>query len=194
MLPPVLRKLQKLGHTVFATGAYNVNLVAVRSANPVADSFDDLLLVIYREPAGNWVCYGYPCTADPGLYWLENPGKVAGTAILAEGQHRSAFKLGTHKGQYKCLVQRKAVRVWRDANRDKVLDWPANDPGTPGWYGIQVHRASAHGPVDDVGRWSAGCVVVQHPDHFTELMAICHKAAAEWGDSFTLTVVREDQL
>lgn len=194
LLPPVLMAAKRAGHTVFIDGAYNVNIIGIRNANPLANRFDDLLTVTYKEAAGNWISYGYQCTLDPGLYWLENPGRVEGTAIVADGQHRGVFKIGTHKGAYKCLVQKRPIPVWRDNNKDEILDWPANDPGTPGYYGIQIHRASSGGPVNDVSKWSAGCAVVQHPDHFGDLMSIAHKATAQWGNSLSFTILREDQL
>lgn len=192
MLPAILHRARQAGHVVFTEGTLNVNLIAIRELDPISNRFGCLFTATYREPDGSWVSRGYPCTTNPGHYWLENPGRVEGTAILVPGQYRGAYELGEHRGKYRALVQRRPVNVWRDDNRDEVLDW-GDGPGTPGYYGINVHRASAHGPVDDVDRWSAGCIVLQDPNHFQELISICYSSMAHWGKSFTLTLLAENQ-
>ena len=198
MLPPILRSVERAGHVIFVDGAFNLNLVGIRSLNRQANKFDDLLTATYRDASAAWQTHYWPCTLEPGAFWLEHPAKVEGTAILADGQHRSAFCIGIHKpntpNAYRCLVQHRPVRVWRDATKDLTLDWPANDQGKPGWYSIQIHRAHYSKVVSDVGPWSGGCPVVQVPEHFAELMSLVDIARPQWGDAFTLTIMSEDKF
>jgi len=113
--------------------------------------------------------------------------KVMSAFFGALGQYRGAFELGMHKGQYRALVQRKPVAVYRDANRDDRLDLT----GDPEWgmYGINIHRASATKTSEEVDKWSAGCQVFQDPKHFDDFMRLVENAAQVWGPRFTYTLL-----
>ena len=50
-------------------------------------------------------------TTDPGLYYLEHPMNVDGTAILIPGQYIGSHKTGLHKGDH-ALIQCGKLRVW----------------------------------------------------------------------------------
>ena len=70
-----------------------------------------------------WEHYRWPITTDPGLYWLENPMNVDGTAILAPGQYRGAYRIGKHRDDYQAVVQTGGeVAVYRDDDRNALLD------------------------------------------------------------------------
>ena len=179
------------GHLVFE-GPYNLNLIALRAAPGRVNAFDDLLCVVFqREKGGAWFVEHYPCTTDPGLYWLRNPGRVEGTAALAEGQYRRGFTFGTHKGVYRCLVQNTSLRGYRDGNRDGVLDLNGAIVELPMGTGIQIHRASSTKPSASVDKWSAGCVVLQAAQDLDRLLALCDaQGRAGYGSTFTLTLMR----
>jgi hypothetical protein len=188
--PAILDRVRAAGGAVFTTGAYNLNLVAVRSGSPQPNRFDDLLYVVYRKnPAGPWTIDTYACTTDPGRYWLQHPGNVDGTAILVPGQYRGAWKLGKHRGVYDALVQRKPVRVWRDADGDAEAE--GGGKVYEGLFGINVHRANAQAASVAVEKWSAGCIVVADPGDFARLMMLCRRSAQSYGDAFTLTLLDE---
>lgn len=196
-IPAILERVRDAGHRVFTAGSYDLNLVGVRSPSRVPEAFDDTLHVVYRESArpgdpageGPWVVRRYACTTDPGLYWLRNPGRVEGTAVLAPGQYRGCWELGKHRGQYEALVQRGPVAVYRDRDRDGEIDLT----GDPVWgvFGINLHRASAVRTSAAVERWSAGCQVLARPDDFAEVMGLCRKAAKLWGPRFTYTLLED---
>tara|TARA_Y100000310_G_scaffold345345_1_gene463977 strand:- start:8739 stop:9359 length:621 start_codon:yes stop_codon:yes gene_type:complete len=177
-LPPVLQRIESIGGAVFTTGAYNLNLFGIRSRalwNGVAGSFDDLLGCAYREtPDGPFRVHWWPGTTDPGVYWMENPMRVSGCAAMVEDrQYRSAYQVGQHRGQYRALVQRGPVAIYRDANLDRVLNC---DPSTivEGVYGINIHKAGAASNV--VGKWSAGCQVHATEAGFNDMMSLVDKA------------------
>ncbi len=195
-LPPLLRRCKDLGYKIFTKYNYDLNLIACRSPSRESGKFDDMFYCIYRL-GDRYIQEGYACTTDAGLYWMHNPSKVTGTAILVAGQYRNVYKLDLHGGKYLALCQRGGkVSVYRDSDRDEILD---HDPATieSGYFGINIHRASAHsteesGLTENVGRYSAGCVVIQNRDDFNRLIALAKKQKELLGyDTFSLTLLED---
>lgn len=165
------------------TAPYDLNIVGIRRAQQV-DVWNDTIAVAYVTPAGVEVCDEYEATTDPGADCLREPGRVEGTAILYPGQHRALWKPGLHRGKYPALVQVGACRVYRDANRDTVLD--LGGPGVAGVYGINLHHG---GGSSRVGEYSAGCQVVRHPADLAHILSLVERQRlAGHGDvcSYTL--------
>jgi len=192
-IPSILKRVQKAGYAIFTRGSYNVNIIGIRSPNRKAGSFDDQIHLVFKDEFGNWVDMAFQCTTDAGLYWLEgkNGGNSRGCAILKAGQYRSVYRIDRHRGKYEALCQRKgAVTVYRDNNRDNVLDMDESKTQT-GYFGINIHRASALNETVSVDRYSAGCQVLNNPMEFAIFMAICKKAADRWGNSFTYTLLED---
>ena len=189
-LPPILRRCKDLGYAIFTEKNYDLNLIACRSPSRVANAFDDVFHVVYRV-GDRYFQESYPCTTDPGLYWLHNPSRVEGTAILVPNQYRNVWRLDYHAGNknHLALCQRNgAVQVYRDSNRDEVLDMDA-DTIMKGWFGINIHRASTK-YIEDVGRYSAGCIVIQVKDDFDRLIALAKKQVDQLGyQNFSLTLL-----
>lgn len=189
------RLFSKKGYVFFDGGKpFNVNIIGIRSDNPRAGKFDDTLLVIQRNSLQNWEVYSYQITTDPGAYYLQHPMNVSGTAILVPGQYRGAYKIGKHKGLYTALVQQGGkVKVWRDNNRDVILDW---DSGLEheGYYGINIHRSKKSGESSEVGRWSAGCQVFKNSGDFAEFMKLITRSAKVYGNRFTYTLIEQKDL
>jgi len=192
MLPPLLQQVAGYGYAVFTNGDYDLNLIGIRSKTRKANEFDDLMTCTYKE-GGRWVTRYWPCTTDPGAYWLENPSRVSGTAILVPGQYRGAYRLDKHQGRYEALCQREGkVKVFRDSNKDKILDM---DPDTveEGFFGINIHRASSRRESPEVEKWSAGCQVIADPSDYAELILLAHTQIDKRGfKTFTYTLIEED--
>ncbi len=191
LLPPLLAQVEKLGFKAFTKGAYNLNIIGIRSKQRVANEFDDLMCCVYRESKdGPFIAKYWPCTTDPGTYWLENPMRVDGTAIMAPGQYRGAYRLDLHAGKYEALCQREApIKVFRDSNRDEILDMEP-DSLAEGFFGCNIHKAGKHST--QVNKWSAGCQVLREGD-FYELMALVYKQIEHhptW-TKFTYTLIEE---
>jgi len=170
-----------------------MNIVGVRGSSTRPGKFDDMLLVLQRNTRKEWEVYSYRITTDPGSYYLRNPLKVTGTAILVPDQYRTTYTIGKHKG-YAALVQHKgAVKVWRDADKDLVLDW---GEGTEyeGYYGINIHRSRKSGESSSVGKWSAGCQVFKNAGEFDEFMGLCADSAKKYGNGFTYTLLKQSDL
>ncbi len=168
---------------------YDLNLFGVRSSDTSSNEFNDWVGVMYMAH-GVWNLFAFPATTDPGLYWRQHPMNVKGTAMLKRGQYRGAWELGQHQGRYDALVQRKAVTVYRDPDRDRYLD-PDEGQTQTGLYGINIHRASTKAPSAAVNKWSAGCQVLQDPIQFDFLIALARKAASIYGNGFTYTLLDE---
>ncbi len=183
----ILKIAQLKGYKVFEndTKPYNLNIWGIR--NPQT-GFNDEFHIFWKYK-GSWSHFTMMGTTDPGSYYLENPLNLKGTAILQEGQHRGLFKLGKHKGKYLALVQNSEVTVWRDYNKDNVLDFVNPDKGM---FGINFHRAHSKYEVTQIGRFSAGCQVVLNPTEFDMFIYLCQRAS--WGDSFTYTLINISDL
>lgn len=187
MRPAILERVASMGFKVF-DGEMNVNIVGVRSVSRESNSFDDRLHLCYQT-ADQWTEHVYPITTDPGAYWLKNPMRVEGTAILVPGQYRGAYQLGKHRGQYDALVQTGGeVAVYRDGDRDTVLDPHSQEPSW-GYFGINIHRASSKHTSSSVEKWSAGCQVFADPVNFEHFLSVVTASMKLYGDRVTYTLI-----
>lgn len=192
MRPKILDYAEHLGHAVFENGQYNVNIIGVRSAEHQPNRFDDVIYCVYKDEKDEWVEKSWPCTTEPGKYWLENPTNVNGTAVLVPGQYRGVWKIDRHQGKYDALCQRNGpVKTYRDSNKDDVIDLDV-DSITEGYYGINIHKAGKAST--QIDRWSAGCQVFANASDFAEFMGICYKAREAWGNSFSYTLVDQGTI
>lgn len=172
---------------------YDVNIVGIRNSatgKRLTNAFDDWMAVSYKI-AGKWNFHIYPCTTDPGITHttqrLLNP---KGVARMVPGQYRRSHRIGLHQGKYTALVQNTPVKVYRDANKDRVYDEKTIDEGM---YGINIHRSSPTGVSIQVDGWSAGCQVFSNINHFEQFMKIMKKAEAV-SPSFTYTLIESADI
>lgn len=181
------------GYAYFKNGAYNLNIIGVRASGAViTNSFDDILLIIYKTPTGTWNRQLYQITTDPGQFYMNKPCNSKGTAILVPGQYRGAYKIGVHRGKYKALCQNKPVKVYRDNNKDFVYDYDPNSLDE-GMFGINIHKAGTLSKRVDT--WSAGCQVFASEPEFRAFMNYCNKQIKYGhGDTFTYTLLKEEDL
>lgn len=177
----------------FYTGPYNLNIFGIRSADRKIGQFNDVIGIAYEDNKGHQIFLAQ-ATTDPGKYYAENPSNQKGVAILVPGQYRGAYVLGTHaKGkttEHYALVQDRPVKVFRDRNRDNILDYDYNTI-EEGIFGINIHRASAHHVLDDIGKWSAGCQVFRSIYDFEDFLSIVKRGSDEYGNRFTYTLFTE---
>lgn len=192
-IPELLKRVQIEGYSIFTSGAYNVNIVSIRSPSRKAGEFDDEIHLVFKDEFSNWIDIAFQCTTDAGLYWLkgEGNGNPAGCAILKKGQYRGVYKIDLHRGKYEALCQRLGkVDVYRDDNYDSVLDMDESKIQS-GNFGINIHRASANQETNSVNRYSAGCTVLNNPEEFAIFMSIIKKSADRWGNHFTYTLLED---
>lgn len=185
----IIRVMQEKQYRVFENKkGYDLNIVGIRSLQINQEVFNDWITVFYFSD-GRWNFFPFPGTTDPGSFYLQSPINVKGTAILKPGQYRGSHKIGKHKN-YKALQQKKAVTVFRDDDRDGYLNTENMEQDT-GMFGINIHRSNAHRPSTVIGKWSAGCQVLQDPAHFKFLLELCELSAATYSNSFTYTLLEE---
>ena len=122
---------------------------------------------------------------------MEHPIQVKGTAIVKPGQYRGAYQIGYHKGKYKALVQKKPITVYRDGNKDDKFDLnPLSiDKGV---FGVNIHKAGDNSTLVD--GWSYGCTVLAKSIDFNALMRLVERSAKLYGNSFTYTLINEEDL
>lgn len=173
-------------------GDYNLNLIGVRAADHDSNAFNDALIVLYMV-SGRWHLHYFPFTTDPGEHYRENPINSLGTAVLVPGHYPGCWRIGSHQGKYRALVQCGDVTVYRDENKDASLDTDGMQTQT-GQFGINLHRAGENITSQEVNRWSAGCQVVPSPIHFDLLMALVAVSADRYGAYFSYTLLTEGEL
>ena len=170
---------------------YDVNIVGVRNSatgQVVTNAFDDVITVSFKID-GVWQYKEWANTTDPGKKGVMQFGNKAGVARLVEGQYRGSHTIRLHAGKYEALGQAKNVKVYRDANKDMKYDETKIDEGV---FGINIHKAGADATY--VENWSEGCQVFKKSAEFEEFMAICRKAKAIHGNSFTYTLIESADI
>jgi hypothetical protein len=180
-----------MGHKWFTEGNYNLNIVGIRTnnKNKITNKFDDIITISYLVN-GIQHYHEYPITTEPGIYYSKNLLDKDGVAILVPGQYRATWQIGLHRGKYQALTQIKAVKVYRDKNKDDVFDL---EPATidTGLFGINIHRSNPRGSSEVIDKWSAGCQVFKSSQDFNIFINTCKKASKIWGNKFTYTLLEE---
>lgn len=185
----------KKGYAYFKKGNYNLNIIGVRSNqdNKITNKYDDCLVVIYNTNTG-WKRQIYTITTEPGLKYMQAPDNAKGTAILAPGQYKGTYKIDKHRGKYDALCQRnKVVKVYRDNNKNNIYDYKPETIDT-GMFGINIHRSNEFWTRTTVDGYSAGCQVFNDPKEFNSFMLLAKKSAAIYGNSFTYTLINEQDI
>jgi hypothetical protein len=198
----LVRALKAKGHAVFEKDdqAKNLNIVAVRTVSPEFDRFR-CRLVHFEKHQGEWSMRSWPVTTLPGHYYtIVKLLNKDGVAILAPGQYRGVYALDRHRSLYEALCQRNGtVRVFRDGNRDRVYDMIPSSIQS-GEFGMNVHATEnpddgiSNNFADIVGSSSAGCIVFARVTDFVEARKEWREAKLNFGPSFTLTLIDDNDL
>jgi hypothetical protein len=174
-----------------ANKGYDVNIVGIRNTatgQKVTNAIDDYLTISYKEN-GQWKCHVWPATTDPGKKGVMEYHNKDGVARLVEGQYRGSHIIRLHQGKYEALGQDRAVKVYRDANKDMAYD---ENKITEGVYGINIHKAGADSTY--VENWSEGCQVFKKSADFEAFMKICRKSKDIHGNRFTYTLIETKDI
>ena len=189
----IKKVLAKKNYLFFENGNYNVNFIGIRTKGKTAGKYDDYMVAIYKDNAGKWTLNHWNITTDAGTYWLKNPMRKNGTALLVPNQYRSCWRIGLHQGKYKALTQFKPVKVYRDNNKDLILDYNTATI-EEGMFGINIHRSNPNRESLLNEKWSAGCQVFADPQDFSEFLIIADESARRYGDKFTYTLITEEDF
>lgn len=189
----IKKVLAKKNYLFFENGNYNLNLIGIRTKGTTAGKYDDYMVAIYKNNSSEWVLHYWNITTDAGTHWLKNPMNRKGTALLVPNQYRGCWTIGLHQGRYKALTQFKPVKVYRDNNRDAILDYKTATIDE-GMFGINIHRSNPNRESLINEKWSAGCQVFADPQEFSEFLLIIDESARKYGDKFTYTLITEDDF
>lgn len=159
----------------------SLNIVGVRENFEFTNKFEDKLYIW----SANLPFTEFNITTKAGRFWWENFTKSLGVASLVENQYLDAWMLGLHRGKYEALVQVKDVVVYRDNNKDKILDTGKTEKGL---FGINIHRASNTWISPFVDKWSAGCQVFNNPKEYAKFMQICKDSGQKF---FSYTLINQ---
>tara|TARA_Y100000310_G_scaffold277497_1_gene295294 strand:- start:13 stop:633 length:621 start_codon:yes stop_codon:yes gene_type:complete len=188
--------LKKKGYLFFdGNKKYNLNIIGIRNDSHDSTKFDDTLLLIYRSKSLDWEVKSYEVTTEPGPAILRKPINQKGTAVLVPGQYRGTYKIDTHgsKNRHTALCQRLGkVKVYRDTDKDSKPE--TTGVIEEGMFGINIHRHARLGEKEYVGGSSAGCQVFKDSKQFAEFMELCNTSADFFDNSFTYTLITEEDL
>lgn len=187
MLKELMNEIKNKGYAI-ATRPSELNIVGVRNAAAKPNRFDDAIHVFYKRDDGEWIINSFPATTDPGIYWLKKPMNENGTAILCPGQYKDSHRIGVHRGKYQALVQQNPLQVYRDNNRDEVIDYAVGKKHS-GIFGINIHRAAVKGVTRYVDIHSAGCQVFADVEDFNIFMSLAQRHKKLYGNNFTYTLL-----
>lgn len=177
---------------------FDLNLIGIRNSSNISNFFDDWYVCFYRLNK-KWNIHYYNATLDPGRDELTHPSfpeaQSRGTFILKEGiQFKSAWTLGYHGGgnwRHIALLQTGIVTGYRDNDRDTLLDCEPQSI-TSGFYGINHHAASLWSVIPTVGRYGAGCQVIQDPNHHQQQANLWVRSASIWGPKFSYGILNQN--
>ena len=116
----------------FKRGAWNVNLIGVRSASRESRNmaFDDWIHVVFKDDSGEWVDLSFEVVRPIPTYSLgatQERSRRYGHPSKQE-QYRSVWKIDLHQGKYEALCQRNGeVSVFRDFDRGTQPCHMSND-------------------------------------------------------------------
>ena len=192
MFKPTIRQIKKVfaekGYVFYEGGkSYKLNIIGIRSASLRTDIFNDTLMVIFEDELGEQLPVYYPCTTKPGLHYLKNPLHPDGCAITAEGQYVDAFIKRRHNNSYFALCQDKDINFYRDPNKNELAELLGKLRS--GRIGLNIHREAIDKVTQKVGKYSAGCCVIQ--SGFESFMFLVDMAIVNHGNRFTYTLINE---
>lgn len=166
-----------------------VNIIGVRTKDLTPNTFNDYITISYKDKSNKWIFLGFEATTDPGLYWLNKPMNVKGTAIVKEGQYKKLWRFGLHSG-YKALIQINPIKVYRDNNRDNYFNLNS-DTIEEGLFTINCHRAHLTILQWVVEKYSAGCQVFRKASSFDKFYKILEESEQL---TFDYTLVTEQDI
>lgn len=161
----------------------NFHVIGIRAKDHVPDKFMDKIILIWGGRM-----YIFSGTTIPGVHWLQNLMNPKGTAVLkADMQYSDCYKLGLHKGNV-ALVQCGNLMVYRDNDKDNLAECIGEPVVAGPECRIDIHCASATITSVLIGKWSAGCQVLNKPEDWKYFIGFIQKYA---GPTVTYTLLNE---
>ncbi len=190
----IVRAMESKGYRVFRESRknYNLNIVGIRKTDAVPDKFNDQIIVFWLFD-GKWHLKEYSATTDPGLAFINMPVNQPEKIVLLEGQYRGAFRLGRTQAKNKALVQASPMKVQRNFNRSSLFLRTSGKQQT-GFFGITIYHAPAAGLNVFARKWSAGSQLIAGASDYADFIKLCENAISNWDNSFTYTLLNENDI
>jgi hypothetical protein len=175
MLEKIISLMEKKKYKVFREKE-ELNIIYLEGINTdftknndAPNHFNDVRMVVEFSNNKPFLLGCWEATTEPGFYYTDNPMNPNGAARIAFGQYK-AWQIGIHgyAEPHEALVQVDNVRVHRDYNRDMIRTGDHIDEGL---FGINQHFGG-DAPYNDIGAWSAGCLVSRSRSDHYEFMEI----------------------
>jgi hypothetical protein len=171
---------------------YRVNLIGIRASN-LTGLYDDTLIAFFFNRNKDVIWRQYPYSSKPTGYWLLNPMKKEGCAIVKDDeQYLNLWTLGEFKDRNALLQRGAEIKVFRDKTGDLIIDRRLSTI-EEGWFGIHLHRLwESHEQERD--KTSAGCQVIDKR-YLAEIWDMCKLDQRTNGTKrFDYTLIRQRDL
>ena len=172
---------------------FDITMGGIRTKDNGSNKFNDWLFSSFFTEKGGIMSVIVEGTTDAGLYYRENPMNVDGTAIIQHGvQHRGAYtymKKGGHRGQ-EAFRQTGKMAYWRDANRDKYLDFGGDVRHDI--FNTNGHDMGSVG--NNVGRWSGGCWGSTEENMYLLYLMANRQISHALGNKFSFAMLHENMF
>lgn len=176
------KELQDRFKTLGYVWPKGIHIIGIRAKTEIDNQFCDLLLVFDGEQC---IVAGVGTTI-PGRPYLLRPMNPKGAAVLKEGQYLNCWKVGLHN-KYEALVQCAPVTVYRDSNRDNIIN-EVKGTEDRGIFGIDIHHAGQNFIAKFIDNFSAGCQVWQDIGCFNTMMTLAKRGTQQY---FSYTLLNE---
>lgn len=201
----IVEYMARKGYSL-ARGRSEVNIVYIEGADadgrPNADRLDgwnDRRIVMVFEGGKPVIVHNAEATTEPGLAATNSVGAArrGGVARVQFGQF-AVWQMGFHRfategPRHPALVQRRALKVHRDANRDGKRTGDALEWAT----GINQHGTRLGINPANVGTWSEGCLVGRSWLLHVEFIELCRRDPRYMADPnffFPTTIIAGDDF
>ena len=188
---------------------FHLNIGGIRNKSRNSSKYDDFIFIFRKckKPINHTVSKGdwqrvyqngycldiFAATTNPGTPNLLKPVNSKGAGIIVEGQYKDVYVKGLHN-DYPALVQHGIFRVYRDNNKDEILDYDPTTIENIRYGGFNCHRASKWKVVDVIGLYSAGCQVHKNVNYFEQVfMYTIDESINEGFKFFDYTLIKEEQ-
>jgi len=202
--------IQKIKDVLFKKGYKWIEekpqIIGIRTNIQVPDVFNDIICVVYKDKL-----FVTTCTTEPGTTYQKKPLNPKGCWVMMPNQMIDAYSLGYHQGKEDHRALRSTGKIFglRENDKDGIIlnDKDAVSSWADGTtIGANIHGANKMGVTKTVGRWSAGCQVLDHWSKKEEMIDIfvnfektnksLWKKNTEWvfgksGVSYTYTLLTE---
>ena len=174
---------------------YLLNIVGIRSDFAQAQ-YNDVILVIYRNPKLDWEVLSCVATTEPGQEFYTGIPDLEGISVLMPNQYIDAYEIGHHDlSDYQCLKRApREVQVFHEPFDQTVLSEFKSAEILRGNYPVNLHCSTVAVETEVVDSYVAGSQIFRNKTDFNEFMKLCTKHAKRHKDLFTYTLLTEGDL